>query len=326
MSLQLGLLNFLLRRLEKPRLARLKDAEPMRRGLRRAAALLPKPALEIVFEPAPAVERAPPIEWCRPPDAGADQVILYFHGGAYVAGAPSTHRQVIAPLAQDARALAAAPDYRLAPEHPFPAALDDAVASYERLLAQGFAPRSIALAGDSAGGGLAFALLAEIARLGLERPAGVAAFSPFLDLTLSGATHSVNARRDSLLPAHRVADAVASYLGGADPADPRASPLFASIEDPPPALIQVGDQEILLDDSRRMAESLRRAGGDVRLEIWRDAPHAWHFFWPVVPEARRAVAAASAFLVECFAAPRPARARAGLDNSAPGGPHRERRI
>jgi len=224
------------------------------------------------------------------------KVILYLHGGAYLAGSPRTHRHLAAALAGAAGARTLLPDYRLAPEHPFPAAVEDALAAYRHLLDAGYDAREIALAGDSAGGGLVFALALRIAALGLPRPAAVVAFSPWVDLTGEAKSLRRNATRDVMLPARRLAEVADYYLAGADPRDPLASPVFGEWDNPPPALIMASRGEILVDDATTLAEALRSAGGSVQLELWRGLPHAWPVFAGRLPEADRAIANAGAFL------------------------------
>ncbi|MEM7059154.1 MAG: alpha/beta hydrolase [Pseudomonadota bacterium] len=224
------------------------------------------------------------------------KVILYFHGGAYLAGSSRTHRHLGAALAGAAGVRAVLPDYRLAPEHQFPAAVDDAIASYRHLLEAGYDASEIALGGDSAGGGLCFALLYAIQKRKLPKPAAVAAFSPWADLTGEAASLERNANRDVMLPVRRLDEVAEYYLGSADRRHPLASPVFAKWEAPPPALIMASRSEAIMDDSVALAEGLRAAGGDVQLELWRGLPHAWPIFVGRLGEADRAVANAGAFL------------------------------
>lgn len=305
MSVRLWLLNAYLRRFVKPHLARIENESELRAHLVKSAARLPKPPAVARFAPYPAKGAAPRIELCAYGDADPTRRILYLHGGAYAAGAPETHRTVAWPLSRASGAVVVVADYRLAPEHPCPAAIEDAAAAYERLLEDGVAPGRIALAGDSAGGGLAFALAHELERRGAPPPAAIAAFSPYLDLSHSGASVRRNAARDAMLPASRLDEAAAAYLGDCDPRDSRASPLFGRFEGrPPPTLIQVGETEILLDDAVRMAAALRDQGGDVRLETLGATPHVVQFFAPFVKEARDAVDRAGAFLAMHFGSDR----------------------
>lgn len=229
------------------------------------------------------------------------RVILYLHGGAYIMGSPRTHRHLGAWLAGAAEARALLPDYRLAPEHPFPAAVEDALAAYRHLLAAGHDGARIALAGDSAGGGLVFALMLRIAAEGLPRPACVVAFSPWTDLTLTRPSLRRNARRDVMLPVGRFREVVRLYLQGAAAEDPLASPALGRYESPPPALVTASKAEVLRDDAVAIAERLREAGGDVTLELWRDMPHAWPLFAGLIPEADETVARAGAFIARHMA-------------------------
>ncbi|GMG84189.1 alpha/beta hydrolase [Paralimibaculum aggregatum] len=229
------------------------------------------------------------------------RVLLYLHGGAYLAGSPCTHAHLAAHLGARAGAVAVLPDYRLAPEHPFPAAPEDALTAYRALLEAGTPAARIAVAGDSAGGGLAAALLLAAGRAGLPQPAALVAFSPWADMTMRGASLAENARTDAMLPAHRMAEVVAMILQGADPADPLASPALAAFEAPPPAWISASRREIVRDDATALAERLRAAGGAVTLRIEPEAPHAWPAFVGLLAAADRTVAEAGGFLAERLA-------------------------
>ena len=175
------------------------------------------------------------------------------------------------------------PAYRLAPEAAFPAAIEDAMTAYRAVTGR---PGCVVLGGDSAGGGLALAVLAEILREGLPKPLGVFALSPLTDLRFSGESARTNAKRDVLLPVERASEMADMYLQGADPSDPRASPLLANFDGAPPVWLTVGDTEILLDDTRRLADRLREAGVDVCVRVEHDLPHVWPIFYSVLPEAR----------------------------------------
>ncbi len=226
-----------------------------------------------------------------------DRHILYLHGGGFAIGSPALYRHVTWRLAAAARARLLAIDYRLAPEHPFPAALDDALAAYRWLLDQGADPRRIAVIGDSAGGGLVFSLLLRCRDEGrLPLPACAVALSPWTDLALSGASLRVNARADPFIDGSDMPLLAGWYLDGADPCNPYASPLYGDPSGLPPSLIQVGSDEVLRDDATRMAERLRAAGCEVALEIWPRMPHVWQLFAEVMPEARRAIAGIGAFV------------------------------
>ncbi len=310
LSLRMRLATLYMRHVTKPKLSRLASPWAMRADLERIASRLPTPPAAARFsrerlwvcDPGADAPRALEIEWCAYDRADRRRAVLYLHGGAYLCGSARSHRSVVWPLAKASGARIAALDYRRAPEHPFPAAFDDALAAWRALTAERFAPDQVALAGDSAGGGLAAALAAEIDRQGGPRPACLVGFSGFFDLTLSGASLKRFARQESLLPVARIPEAIDGYLAGADPADPRASALFAPIDQPIPTLLQVGSTEALRDDTLRYAEKMRAAGGDVRVEVWRGAPHAWAFFAPVIRESAAAVETAGRFIQEAQAA------------------------
>jgi acetyl esterase/lipase len=227
---------------------------------------------------------------------GDDRVVLYFHGGGYVFGSPRTHAAMLARLARHGGLRAVLPEYRLAPEAPFPAAVEDARTAWAALLARGTAPGRVVIGGDSAGGGLALALLGDLLERGAPLPAGVFAFSPLTDLGFSGASFAANAAAEVLLPAARAAEMAALYLQGADPLDPMASPLFADFTGAPPVLLMAGDTEILLDDTRRMADRMRRQGVAVCEQIARDLPHVWPLFWRYLPEGDAALRTVAAWI------------------------------
>lgn len=295
-STRLRLVAVLSRRIAKPRLAATPGPLAARAEYDRVAPLLfPRPPGLVHLVDAPRADGTPAVHWLSCGAPAARGVLLFLHGGAYVAGSPRTHAGLIGTLARATGLRAAAPAYARAPERPAPAAFDDAVAAHARLLALGHAPAEIVLAGDSAGGGLALALLADLCRRDL-RPAGLAAFSPWTDLALTGESLVRNAAADPLLPVSRIAELVGHVRGALPPQDPRLSPLYAAYSAPPPVLIQVGRSEILHDDATRMAARLRAAGGEVRLSAWDGVPHAWHLLGRRLPEARAAIAEAGAFL------------------------------
>ena len=230
------------------------------------------------------------------PRSRPDRHVLYLHGGGYVTGSPELYRHVLWRLADAAEAQVAAVRYRLAPEHPFPAALDDALAAWRGLLAEGADPGRAAIIGDSAGGGLALCLALRLRDAREPLPAAIVALSPWTDLAISGDSIRSNARADPMLNAEHVPLLASRYLGGADPRSPYASPLYGDPAGLPPTLIQVGSDEILLDDAVRMAAQMRDAGCTVELEIWQRMPHVWQSFAPVLPEARRAIARIGVFV------------------------------
>lgn len=242
------------------------------------------------------------VEWLDPPDASNDKIILFLHGGAYCLCSINTHRSVTAKIAGAAGARALLIDYRLAPEHPFPAAVEDAVAAYHAILDMGIAPRNIVVAGDSAGGGLALALLLSLRDAGTPLPAAAVCISPWTDLSLSGESMTTNARKDVMLDYKTLEESTRFYLDGGDPHEPLVSPLFADYHDLPPLLIQVGTDEIILDDGTRVAEKARAAGVDVTLEVWESMQHEWQFAADFVPEGQEAIARIGEFMQQHFSA------------------------
>jgi len=301
-SFRLRALNLILRLTVKTALAWMKTPQGFRARFERDARLFCRAPEDANFV-ADTIRRAPGngeglinALWASRGRPDRHRVILYLHGGAYLAGSSRTHRHLGAWLAGAAGVRAVLPDYRLAPEHPFPAGLEDALAAYRHLLASGYSGNRIALAGDSAGGGLVFALYLKLVELGLEPPACLAGFSPWVDMTMASDSLSRNARRDVMLPISRFREVAEYYLGGTPPAEPLASPVLGRFEAPPPALITASKSEILRDDAVALAEVLRAGGGDVTLELWKDMPHAWPFFAGLIREADQTVVRAGRFI------------------------------
>jgi epsilon-lactone hydrolase len=230
------------------------------------------------------------------PTSHPDRHILYLHGGGYNSGSPALYRDFTWRIAEAAAAHVWCIDYRLAPEYPFPAALNDTVTAYRWLLDHVARERQIAVTGDSAGGGLLFAALLKLRDQGIVLPAAAVAISPWTDLALSGESLRTMADGDPIIFPEAMPIAVNDYLAGADPRAPYASPLYGDMAGLPATLILVGGAEALRDDSTRIAERMRRAGCDARLEIWPGMFHAWHMFARVMPEARQMIARAGAFL------------------------------
>lgn len=237
-----------------------------------------------------------PAEWVVAPEAVEGRIILYFHGGGYASGSPASARDLVWRLSAAARARALVLDYRLAPEHPFPAAIEDGTAAYRHLLSTGVAPASIAFAGDSAGGGLALGTLVKLRDEGAPLPAAVCAFSPWTDLAITGASAESNREADPMIRLEAIRATVPWYLGSTPATEPHASPLYADHHHLPPTLLHVGSTEVLLDDSVRLAERMKAANVDVTLKIWPDMPHVFQGFALFLPEARQAILEAGQFI------------------------------
>jgi acetyl esterase/lipase len=234
--------------------------------------------------------------WLEPPEAGAS-VILYFHGGGFVFGSLRTHGEMIGALARSAGARTLALQYRLAPEHPAPAAVTDAVNAYRCLLGQGIRPETIALAGDSAGGTLVLNTLLALRDSGLPLPGAAVAISPWVDLGCSGASFEENAGYDFVGKEHCQL-AARDYLAGKDPASPEVSPLFASLSGLPPLLVQAGSLETLVDQIRAFAARAKEAGTALTFSEYPDMVHVWHLLRAMTPEGMRAIDEAGTFIRE----------------------------
>ncbi|MBN2246126.1 MAG: alpha/beta hydrolase [Candidatus Aminicenantes bacterium] len=228
-------------------------------------------------------------EWLSPIKIDFSRIILFLHGGAYVNGSPLAYRGLTCRFARTLKALVLAVDYRLAPEHPYPAALADAEAAYNWLLTQTFSNSQIAFIGDSAGGGLVLSLLQDLKKKDLPLPACAVLLSPWTDLSCSLPSMRENASRDPMLDPILALDRARNYAGSLDLRDPAVSPIYGDLSGLPPLLIHVGSDEILLDDSRYLAEKAREAGATVELEIWDKMFHVWHFLAGILPQGRKAI-------------------------------------
>ena len=228
-------------------------------------------------------------EWISTPGVAEDRVVMYLHGGGYMIGSMRTHRSPLSYLSRvsDARVLGL--NYRLAPEHPFPAAVEDSVAAYRWLLAEGVSPRRIAIGGDSCGGGLTIATLVALKYFGDPLPAAGISHSGWTDLAHTGDTFETKAEEDPLIDKEMLEGMAAAYLGDRSRTTPLASPYYADLQGLPPLLVQVGTAEVLLDDSLRLADRAKEAGVDVTLEVWDDMPHVWQAFASFLSEAREAL-------------------------------------
>ncbi len=262
-------------------------------------------AMEKVAERVPADVACQPVnaggvegEWIAAPGAEPSRVILYLHGGGYTAGSIVTHRAMASRISRAADARVLAINYRLAPEHPFPAAVEDATAAYRWLLANGIAPGRIVIAGDSAGGGLTISTLLALRDAKQPMPAAAVPISPWTDLAATGESLRTLAARDPMVQADPLREMAKLYLGKTDAKNPLASPLYANYQGLPPMLIQVGGAEILLDDARRVADKARAAGVDVTLEVWDEMVHVWHVFAKLLPEGQEAIDRIGGFVRE----------------------------
>ena len=244
----------------------------------------------------PAIAGGVPGEWVVAPEADDDRVVLYLHGGGYVMGSLKSHRSLVAKLSAEARARVLSLDYRLAPEHPYPAAVEDAVAAYRFLLAEGVPAARIAISGDSAGGGLTLATLLALRDAGVPLPAAAVPISPWADLEGTGESMKTRAAVDVMIQPNRLKETADWYANGADMRQPTASPIYGDYTGLPPLLIHVGDAEVLLDDAVRVSDRAKAAGVDVTLEVWDEMPHVWHAFTGLLPEADQAIAVIGEFV------------------------------
>jgi monoterpene epsilon-lactone hydrolase len=238
-----------------------------------------------------------PAEFVVTPESDKERVIYYLHGGGYALGTISTHREMASRLARAAKARVILIDYRLAPEHPFPAAVEDSVTGYRWLLSRGVKPDRVAIAGESAGGGLTVATLVALRDAGVPLPAAAVPVSPWVDMEALGESMVTRADLDPLVQRDHLLEMAKIYLGGADPRTPLAAPIYADLTGLPPLLIQVGTAEALFDDAARLAEKAKSAGVQVVLEPWEDMIHMWHFF-PMLPEAQQAINKIGEFIIK----------------------------
>jgi monoterpene epsilon-lactone hydrolase len=243
-----------------------------------------------------------PGEWIVPRSASDDRVLLYFHGGGFLFCSPATHRAMIARLAKAAGTPAFSVDYRLAPEHPFPAALEDCTAAYRGLLRSGIPARRIVVAGDSAGGNLALVLLLALRKAGGEPPAAAVGLSPVTDFTFSGQSSRKKAGIDPIFPAGSSRslsmEILDGYVGSGDVSNELISPLLGDWHGMPPILLHVGEDEVLLDDSVRLAKRVRASGSRAECVVWDGMWHVFQVFAPFLPEANRSIAQIGAFIRE----------------------------
>ena len=226
-------------------------------------------------------------KWISPTNENPGKVILHLHGGGYVTGSMDSHLMMCIPMAQTLKTKILLPEYRLAPEHPFPAAVVDAVKVYRWALAQGYQPQDIIISGDSAGGGLALATVLSLRDAGDPLPAAIVSMSPWTDLTFTGQSHLTKAKADCVLLTDVLREWAACYVGTETPNNPLISPIYADFLNFPPILIQVGSDEVLLDDSRMLAEKAKSAGVDVTLKVWDEMWHVWPALGDLIPESKK---------------------------------------
>ena len=235
-------------------------------------------------------------EWISTPGAAEDRVVMYLHGGGYMIGSMRTHRSPLSYLSRVSGARVLGLNYRLAPEHPFPAAVEDSVAAYCWLLDEGIQPERIVIGGDSCGGGLTIATLVALKYFGYPLPAGGISHSGWTDLAHTGESFVTKAEVDPLIDKDMLEGMAAAYLGDRSRTTPLASPYYADLSGLPPLLLQVGTAEVLLDDSRRLADKAKAAGVDVTLEEWDDMPHVWQAFVSFLPEAKQSLESCGEFV------------------------------
>jgi len=250
----------------------------------------------VIVEPVDA--NGVPAEWTTAPDADRNRVLLYMHGGGYMSGSIVSHRAMVAEAGRQAAVRTLALGYRLAPEHPFPAALQDVRTAYMYLRASKIEPRQIVVAGDSAGAGLAIAMMVSLRDAGLPLPSGAWCISPWVDLAMTGASMTEKAAVDPMISEPYLRELATAYVAGANPRTPLASPLYADLHGLPPIFIQVGSAETLVDDAVRLAGAAANADVAVTLEVYPDMIHVWPLFFGDLSAGRRALAAAGRFIHE----------------------------
>ena len=291
MSLRASMMSFLMRHTVKKRMASFDDHRALRD---RAGGPTGRTPREVDTEGVDTGGVA--AEWVRWPGGAEHAVILYLHGGGYVFGGPDSHRGMAWRLARASGLSVLLVDYRLAPEHPYPAAVDDAALAYRWLLERGVDAGRLVVAGDSAGGGLAAALMVRMRSEGVALPRAAVLISPWADLTMSGASMTENAEADAMLSPESVRRFADLYLGEADPRTPYASPVYADLSCLPPVYVMVGSTEVLLSDSETLVTNINAAGGTAELTIWPNMPHVFPIFGALIPEANQAIADMGQFI------------------------------
>jgi acetyl esterase/lipase len=290
MSIRAKLVNLFLKRTIRKQFESFESPEEFRAG----GSMPFKPPKEVTTE---AVEiDGVAAEWVSMPGVSEEHVMLYLHGGAYIFGGPDSHRDLAWRLSKACGVRVLVVDYRLAPENPFPAAVDDATTCYRWLLNQGLAPANLVIAGDSAGGGLAAATMVNLKNLGIAQPACAVLISPWADLTVSGESAVSNADSDVMLTAEALRRCARYYLGDRDPKAPLASPVFADLSGLPPMHVMVGSGEVLLSDAEKLVELINGAGGSANLTVWDGMPHVFPLLAALIPEGRQGVEEIGTFI------------------------------
>ena len=303
MSLQRDEVNLTLKSVVKPFISRVPITGPLlslsRPHIERLGAFFLRPPSSVSVTPGKIQHMD--VEWLTPDYLmREDKVLLYFHGGGYIACSPKTHRNITGRIAAITQMRVVAINYRKAPEHPFPTPIEDALIAYEFLLENGYRSENIMFAGDSAGGNLTLASMLALKERGYPMPRAGICLSPWTDLTLSGDSMEYNQDKDPMIPAHQVAYAAQAYCGQADPSDPMISPIFADLRGLPKLLIHVGDTEVLRDDSHRLVSRARSHGVDVHYKQWSKMPHVFHLFAGIVPQSSKALLDIGRFIVQTY--------------------------
>ncbi len=284
MSIRASLVSWVMRHTVKKRMATFDDPADVRQQGGMPGAKLPQ---DVSVETVQAGSVG--AEWVVPQGAAIGAALLYLHGGGYVFGGPDSHRGIAWRLARETGLRVLLVDYRLAPEHPYPAALEDATESYRWLLEQGYTGDRIIIAGDSAGGGLSVALMVNAKSVGLPMPKSAVLMSPWVDLAMTGSSMQTCAEQDAMLSPQAIGKFASLYLQGADPKSPLASPLFADLSGLPPTCVMVGSHEVLRSDAETLVERLEQAGSQAQLTVWPNMPHVFPVLAGIIPEGKQAI-------------------------------------
>ena len=299
MSIQLSIVNTMLRTLVKPSLSvvPLRNIREKRNILKKISAMMPVPE-GFHFEPLHFANFKGEKIRHNDIDHSHDKVVLYFPGGAYIAGSHFSHRNITTRISQYAHAKVVAINYRKAPEYPYPYPVKDAIHAYECLLSQGYLPENISFAGDSAGGNLVLSTLYHLKEHNLPMPSSAVCISPWTDISGSGESNTTRAKDDPMLPAFRMKKVSKLYANGLDLKDPRVSPLYADTTGFPPVLFHVGTREIVFSDSVNMHQRIIKAGGQSEIRIWENAPHVFQAFAGFVPQSTQSLKEISQFMLK----------------------------